>query len=356
MAHQTGFAALPMRNQRGAPVWEPSANPTKTWALRFFDQVDRVITNYQIADDAEKKKTLAMYAEVDYVRMIESHPHFSDASKTYAELKKSLLEFFPGLEDSKRWTVDEYNAVVGEYLRRFGVSTLPEYLAFYRRLYPIALYLARDKPMRDLTEREVTSTMMKVLDGDLTQRVQARLSYKVAKDVNDSYKMEDVHEAICHCFGNDNPFKLRSIATWVNDIDIVECILDSGSQIVSCSVDKAHELGLSWDPTARITMMSANGEEQSTLGLARDVPMAISGGITVYLQMHIVQNASYDVLLGRPFEVLLSAEIRNEANGRQTLEVTCPNTGKRIAMPTYAKGTAPAGMCEMPMGFRRSRM
>lgn len=153
-----------------------------------------------------------------------------------------------------------------------------------------------------------------------------------------------------------NSFKLRSIATWVNDVDIVECILDSGSQIVSCSVDKAHELGLSWDPTARITMMSANGEEQSTLGLARDVPVAISGGITVYLQMHIVQNTSYDVLLGRPFEVLLSAEIRNEADGRQTLEVTCPNTGKRIAMPTYAKGTAPAGMREIPMGFRRSRM
>ncbi|KAI0747821.1 hypothetical protein C8Q80DRAFT_1120466 [Daedaleopsis nitida] len=234
--------------------------------------------------------------------------------------------------------------------------------------------------------------------------------------------------------------KLRSIATWVNNSDILECILDGGSQIVSSKADtnqktteeqersgepgerrrvkggqeagdveetaecrrraKSRErprpraagrrgraprrrrgvgggptvvvsaVGLSavaakarkyragpvGHPTARITMMLANGDEQSTLGLARDVPVDIVGGVTVYLQMHIVQNASYDILLGRPFEVLLAAEIQNEFEGRQTLEITCPNTGKRVAMPTYAKGTAPPGLQEPPMGFRQARM
>ncbi|KAI0739807.1 hypothetical protein C8Q80DRAFT_1111831 [Daedaleopsis nitida] len=345
-----------MRNQCGAPVWEHTLTPRKSWALRFFDQVDRVLANYQVADNAEKKKTLTMYAEGEYVRMIESHPSSSDVTKTYAALKTALLEFFPGLEDSKKWTVPEYNAIVGEYLRT-GVDSLPTYLAFYWRLYPIALYLARNKTTADLTEREVTSTMLMALNPDFAASVKARLSFSVTKDVNDLYRMEDVHKAISHTvIVAETSHKLRSIATWVNNSDIVECILDGGSQIVSCSVEKAHSLGIHWDLTACITMMSANGDEQSTLGLARDVPVDIVGGVTVYLQMHIVQNTLYDILLGRPFEVLLAAEIRNEFDGRQTLEITCPNTGKRVAMPTYAKGTAPPGLQEPPMGFRQARM
>ena len=45
-------------------------------------------------------------------------------------------------------------------------------------------------------------------------------------------------------------------------------------------------------------MVSANGTTEETLGLARDVPVELDGGITIYLQMYVVRNTNYNLLLG----------------------------------------------------------
>ena len=74
------------------------------------------------------------------------------------------------------------------------------------------------------------------------------------------------------------------------------------------------------------------------------------------LQMHVVKRASYDVLLGRPFDVLMSCTVRNDRSGRQEIEVTCPNSGKRLTIPTYARGDAPASLREPTKGFQSSRI
>ena len=70
-----------------------------------------------------------------------------------------------------------------------------------------------------------------------------------------------------------------------------------GSQIVAISEKKCSELMLSYDPTKRVPLVSANGATEYTLGIARDVPVELNGGIVLYLQMHVVRNASYDILL-----------------------------------------------------------
>ena len=150
--------------------------------------------------------------------------------------------------------------------------------------------------------------------------------------------------------------KLRAIWGWVNDAGPVECILDPGSQVVAISASKCYDLGIQYDPSTTMPMQSANGETDQTLGLARDVPVELKGGIIVYLQMHVVKRASYDVLLGRPFDVLMSCTVRNDRSGRQEIEVTCPNSGKRLTIPTYARGDAPASLREPTKGFQSSRI
>ena len=47
-------------------------------------------------------------------------------------------------------------------------------------------------------------------------------------------------------------------------------------------------------------MVSANNTANETAGLAQDVPLEIAPGIVVYLQLHVIGQASYDVLLGKP--------------------------------------------------------
>ena len=76
-----------------------------------------------------------------------------------------------------------------------------------------------------------------------------------------------------------------------------------GSQIVAMAKAVAIQLGVAWDPDFRIKMQSANGQVELSKGLARNISFQL-GEVTVYLQVHVINNPAYEVLLGRPFDVL----------------------------------------------------
>ncbi|KAF8132728.1 hypothetical protein K438DRAFT_1641978 [Mycena galopus ATCC 62051] len=130
---------------------------------------------------------------------------------------------------------------------------------------------------------------------------------------------------------------IRSILPVIDNQQQVECIVDGGSQVIAMSEAVCHELALSYDPRIILRMQSANGSVSPLLGLARNVPFRI-GDITLYLQVHIVRNPAYDVLLGRPFDVLTQSIIRNFANEDQTITICDPNTGKLATVPTVPRG------------------
>ncbi|KAG6870351.1 hypothetical protein C0995_013603 [Termitomyces sp. Mi166 len=60
------------------------------------------------------------------------------------------------------------------------------------------------------------------------------------------------------CVAKDTDL-LRAIMVVINGKEEVECIVDSGSQIVSMSEEIAHHLGLVYDPMVMLNMQSANG-------------------------------------------------------------------------------------------------
>lgn len=133
---------------------------------------------------------------------------------------------------------------------------------------------------------------------------------------------------------------LRVIPTLVNDVREEEALLDSGSQIVSMSRAAAIGCKITWDPDVTINMQSANGQISRTCGLAKNVPFSF-GEVTVYLQVHVVDNPPYNVLLGRPFDVLTESRVVNSTEGNQMIVITDPNTKHRATLPTYAKGQLP---------------
>ena len=130
---------------------------------------------------------------------------------------------------------------------------------------------------------------------------------------------------------------VRSVFALVDNNRKKECILDSGCQVVTISKAVSHELAIAYDPTFRISMQSANGELDMSLGLARNVPFKI-GPVTFYMQAHVIDSNAYDVLLGRPFDVLTESVIRNFANEDQTITIHDPNTGQHVTVPTLARG------------------
>ncbi|KAG6869911.1 hypothetical protein C0995_016344 [Termitomyces sp. Mi166 len=107
------------------------------------------------------------------------------------------------------------------------------------------------------------------------------------------------------CIAKDTD-SLRAIMAVIDGKEEVECIVDSGLQIVSMLEEIAHHLGLVYDPTVVLNMQSANGAIDQLRGLARNVPCTIAG-LTIYLQVHVISQPTYDILLGKPFTFLPAA-------------------------------------------------
>jgi hypothetical protein len=133
---------------------------------------------------------------------------------------------------------------------------------------------------------------------------------------------------------------LRTVYPLINGVGEVESLLDPGSQVVSMSKEVAMTLQVSWDPDIVVHMESANKTLEKTLGLAKNVPF-VFGPITVYLQVHVIKNAAYRVLLGRPFDTVTESEVKNSKDGSQSLTLTDLNTGERCVLQTYARGKPP---------------
>jgi hypothetical protein len=131
---------------------------------------------------------------------------------------------------------------------------------------------------------------------------------------------------------------LRAILPVVDGQDKVEAILDPGCQIVAMSEEVCNALALLYDPTIRLSMVSANGGVNQSLGLARNVPFVV-GEITLYLQVHVLRALAYDILLGRPFDVLTQSVVHNFADENQTVTILDPNTGRKATIPTIPRGS-----------------
>jgi len=131
---------------------------------------------------------------------------------------------------------------------------------------------------------------------------------------------------------------LRAILPTVDGQDKIEAILDPGCQIVAMSEEVCNALALPYDPTIRLNMVSANGGVDQSLGLARNIPFLI-GDITLYLQVHVLRAPAYDILLGRPFDVLTQSVVRNYPDENQTVTILDPNTSRKATVPTIQRGS-----------------
>jgi hypothetical protein len=123
----------------------------------------------------------------------------------------------------------------------------------------------------------------------------------------------------------------------IDNKEEIEGIIDPGSQIIAMSEGICHNLGLIYDPTIKLNMQSANGKVNQSLGLARNVPCRI-GNITLYLQIHVIRSPAYDILLGRPFDVLTKSTVKNFTNEDQTITIIDPNSKQSVTIPTLSQG------------------
>ena len=136
---------------------------------------------------------------------------------------------------------------------------------------------------------------------------------------------------------------LKTIFMKVNRMGQEECVLDGGSEIVSMGKAVAIAMGLTWDPLLSCTMGGSTNHKERTIGIACNVHMG-AGDVVAYLQIHILENPPYKILLGRPFDVLMKSQMRTRTDGSSEIELTDPNTGNVAVVPTYDRGKGPEEM------------
>ena len=83
-------------------------------------------------------------------------------------------------------------------------------------------------------------------------------------------------------------------------------------------------------------MESANKTRDETMGLLQDLKISI-GGYDFYLQVQVVKEAPYEMLLGRPFFTLTQATHKHFDNGESRLTLYNLNTQDVIMFSTRAR-------------------
>lgn len=134
------------------------------------------------------------------------------------------------------------------------------------------------------------------------------------------------------------PFgSIRALPAVINHRIEAYPILDPGAQIVAMSEAVATHANIGWDPNTTIQLQSANGTINQSLGLARNVPFTFDD-TTVFLQCHITKNPAYDVLLGRPFNILCETVVADLEGEQQNVTIVDPNERmKRRTLPTIPR-------------------
>lgn len=115
-----------------------------------------------------------------------------------------------------------------------------------------------------------------------------------------------------------------------------ECILDSGAQIVAMRKDIWEQLGVPLAPHKAMSMESANAETNMTMGLIENLPVKI-GSVTLFLQVHVIESAPFEVLLGRPFYDVASCADISKSGGHHKLHINDPKTGEPLVIPTQPR-------------------
>lgn len=129
--------------------------------------------------------------------------------------------------------------------------------------------------------------------------------------------------------------ELRVFDIMISGLKVVETVND-GSQIISIRQDIWEKLGIPIRSDKIMIMESANKSKNETMGLLQDLKVSI-GGYDFFLQVQVVHDAPYEMLLGRPFFTLTQATHKHFDNGESRLTLFDPNTGDKITFPTRAR-------------------
>lgn len=228
----------------------------------------------------------------------------------------------------------------------------------YEYRSPVEETITKTAVFDKLLDAPVTLSVREVLgtSGDHRKVLREAVSGRRAPTQPAAYQGEATHQAFFHqgpmpypvrkCIDCDGITEelpvgqetsgLRVIYPIIDGRLVAESVLDSGSSIISIRHDIWEKLGSPMSTDGAISMESANGSVTNTLGIVRNLPFNI-GGLVFYLQVQVVKEAPWEVLLGLPFYNLASCVAHHAVDGSCKIALTDPANGDQVVIPTQAR-------------------
>ncbi|KIN96988.1 hypothetical protein M404DRAFT_32713 [Pisolithus tinctorius Marx 270] len=176
------------------------------------------------------------------------------------------------------------------------------------------------KQFRDITMvKHVTTNEIEVVHSDDEEGVQVNEltscdPQRTACKYGDHVIHGDDGSIIAH-----HTLPLRCIEAKVPGTDVtINCILDSGSGIITMPRRIWEKIRLPLRCDHLMTMTSANMSKDTTIGILENLKLDFSAR-PVMLQVQVIEHANFDMLLGCPFICLMSAVTNNYPDGRQQI-------------------------------------
>jgi len=104
----------------------------------------------------------------------------------------------------------------------------------------------------------------------------------------------------------------------------VPAIYDTGSQIIVIRKDIIQSLSIHINTQQLIEMEGANGATNWTVGCAKNLLLQV-GDVPFKIHAHVVENASFGILLSHPFQQALLCRFEDLPGGKVELSVRNPS-------------------------------
>ena len=129
---------------------------------------------------------------------------------------------------------------------------------------------------------------------------------------------------------------LRSIQVVFGDSVEAECLLDGGAEVVVMDAEIWEQLQLPLSSRGSMVLESSNSTKSSSVGVVKDMKATI-GDISFYLQVQVVENAPFEVLLGRPFFDVMNCTEVSRAGGHHHITYRRPGTTEEYVLATQPR-------------------
>jgi len=136
---------------------------------------------------------------------------------------------------------------------------------------------------------------------------------------------------------------LQELDVLVSNSLNVPAIYDTGSQIIVIRKDIIQLLGIHINTQQLIEMEGANSATNWTVGCAENLLLQV-GDVPFKIHAHVIENTSFGILFGCPFQQALLCRFKDLPGGKVELSVCNPsNISHRVYIPTRPRiGRAPA--------------